>query len=173
MVRRVGIESPWSCAWGIHPGGKAIIRAFQKAFAALRIDPEGLDASEAVLRDHGNMSSATIFFVLERLLATTARNSVFIAGFGPGLSIEFGCLYRGGAAALKETREPLPSEAAEAAAAATPGAAAGVTPAAAAAVAAAAADDGANTADAIAAAAARAEAAAIAAAAAAAVPVSA
>jgi alkylresorcinol/alkylpyrone synthase len=65
LVRKVGISSPWACAWGIHPGGKAIIKAFRTAFAALRISPDGLDCSEEVLRDYGNMSSATIFFVLQ------------------------------------------------------------------------------------------------------------
>lgn len=57
LLRRVGITSPWRCAWALHPGGAAIIRAFRRAFDTLRIKGDGLEASLDVLRDNGNMSS--------------------------------------------------------------------------------------------------------------------
>jgi len=94
LLRAVGVLSPWRCAWALHPGGAAIVRAFRRAFDVLRIPGEGLDASLEVLRDHGNMSSASIFFVLQRVLARTAADEVFVAAFGPGLTIEFARLYR-------------------------------------------------------------------------------
>lgn len=94
LTSKVGISSAWNCAWAIHPGGKAILKAFGDAFSTLRIKGEGLEISAEVLRSFGNMSSPTILFVLQRLLAATARDEVFVAGFGPGLTIEFGRLYR-------------------------------------------------------------------------------
>jgi len=99
MLRRVGIPNPWSSGWAIHPGGKGILTAFEAAFAMLGIRGEGLQHSHAVLRDFGNMSSATILFVLQRVLqaentAARAHDDVFMCGFGPGLTVEFGRLRR-------------------------------------------------------------------------------
>jgi predicted naringenin-chalcone synthase len=108
MLRRVGIVNPWSCGWAIHPGGKGILTAFEAAFSMLGIRGEGLQHSHGVLRDFGNMSSATILFVLQRVLAaenaagagaaaaaaTRPHDDVFMCGFGPGLTVEFGRLQR-------------------------------------------------------------------------------
>jgi hypothetical protein len=76
---------------------------------------EGLATSAAVLSENGNMSSATIFFVLQRLLATTARDDVFAAGFGPGLTVEYARLsrYTGVAAAATVTAGDGPTAAGE------------------------------------------------------------
>jgi predicted naringenin-chalcone synthase len=76
--------------WAIHPGGRAILDRVQSA-AGIR-DPQ-IAASREVLRDFGNMSSATIFFVLQNLLSGPAPahgDSVFAMAFGPGLTIETG-----------------------------------------------------------------------------------
>lgn len=117
LVRGVGITNPWSCAWAIHPGGRAIIAAFETAFAALRIKGDGLEASAEVLRRYGNMSSPTILFVLQRVLASTAASDVFTAGFGPGLTVECARLFRvrrGQApAATGASAAPLSAEAAD------------------------------------------------------------
>jgi predicted naringenin-chalcone synthase len=94
MLRRVGIRNPWRAAWAIHPGGKAILQAFADVFAKLHIKGEGLETSMDVLREHGNMSSATIMYVLAALLPTTQADDVFTAGFGPGLTVEYGRIYR-------------------------------------------------------------------------------
>lgn len=94
FARRVGIANPFTCGWAIHPGGAAILKAFRLAFDAMLISGNGLEHSQEVLRKNGNMSSATIFFVLQRVLAMTEAEEVFTAGFGPGLTIEFARLYR-------------------------------------------------------------------------------
>ena len=83
MFARVGL-SPFSCAFALHPGGKAILAGFETVLGALGAKPDGIEASKEVLRRYGNMSSATIFFVLQRVLSSTRRDSVFFAGFGPG-----------------------------------------------------------------------------------------
>lgn len=73
--------------WAVHPGGKAILDKFEKS-AALR--PSQLAASRAVLRDFGNMSSASLLFVLQRMLALprALQTSVAAMAFGPGLTVE-------------------------------------------------------------------------------------
>ncbi len=74
------------CDWAIHPGGKSIIQAVQKA---LKIDKKETIASWDTLANYGNMSSATFLFVLERLLELKSTKKWTVGvGFGPGLSIE-------------------------------------------------------------------------------------
>ncbi len=48
-----------------------------------------LEHSWGVLRDFGNMSSATAIFVLERAIASGARGRHLLAAFGPGFSAYF------------------------------------------------------------------------------------
>jgi predicted naringenin-chalcone synthase len=94
LLPRVGILNPYSCAWAIHPGGKGILRSLETALGALGIKPTGIDASHSVLENYGNMSSATIFFVLQRVLSATTKDCAFVAAFGPGLTVEFGSFHR-------------------------------------------------------------------------------
>ncbi|MBK6769610.1 MAG: type III polyketide synthase [Ardenticatenales bacterium] len=51
--------------WAIHPGGRRIVEGIGRA---LELDEPDLASAYGVLRDHGNMSSATILFVLQREL---------------------------------------------------------------------------------------------------------
>jgi predicted naringenin-chalcone synthase len=77
--------------WCIHPGGKKILEAIEKSIS---LPKESLKYSYDVLRDYGNMSSATILFVLKNILEDlqtqpVANNAViFGAAFGPGLTME-------------------------------------------------------------------------------------
>ena len=71
--------------WAVHGGGRSILDAVE---GALRLDPNALDASRAVLRDFGNMSSATLMFVLARLLARPRVIQGVALAFGPGLAAE-------------------------------------------------------------------------------------
>ncbi len=75
--------------WAIHPGGKKILDDFKKT---LELDASILHHSYEVLRQFGNMSSATILFVLKALIDTNTSakkgENIFSAAFGPGLSIE-------------------------------------------------------------------------------------
>lgn len=75
--------------WAVHPGGPQILIAFQ---AALELDRSQLETSWQVLNDYGNMSSATIFFVLKQLIDRQAPRPCVAIGFGPGLTIE-ACLF--------------------------------------------------------------------------------
>ena len=72
-------------SWAIHPGGTRIISAVERS---LTIDPATSAASREVLAAYGNMSSPTVLFVLQRLLATQSPVPCVALAFGPGLSAE-------------------------------------------------------------------------------------
>jgi predicted naringenin-chalcone synthase len=76
--------------WAVHAGGRTILDAVETGFGLPR---EALGWSRGVLKDFGNMSSATLMFVLQRILAgagtSVARASKgFGVAFGPGLAAE-------------------------------------------------------------------------------------
>lgn len=72
--------------WAIHPGGRRILDRIE---AQLGLPPEALGSSRKILAACGNMSSATVLFVLQDILANagTGRHGVAMA-FGPGLCVE-------------------------------------------------------------------------------------
>ncbi len=81
-----GVGSPKFLA--IHPGGKKILSAVEQALGA---SPEQNKAAHWVLENFGNMSSASIFFVLKQLAKDLTENSpqaVLAMAFGPGLTVE-------------------------------------------------------------------------------------
>jgi predicted naringenin-chalcone synthase len=70
----------------VHPGGRSVLDAVAYG---LDLPARALDVSRAVLREHGNMSSATVMFVLQRLMARAQAGQRGCAlAFGPGLSAE-------------------------------------------------------------------------------------
>ena len=72
--------------WAVHPGGRSVLDA---VVHGMGLAPDALDISRAVLRGFGNMSSATVMFVLERLMAVARAGERGCAmAFGPGLSAE-------------------------------------------------------------------------------------
>lgn len=78
--------------WAIHPGGRAILDKVEKSF---NLQKEQLASPRHVLANYGNMSSATILFVLADLLERADHpktESVLAMAFGPGLTIESGLL---------------------------------------------------------------------------------
>lgn len=76
--------------WAIHPGGRAILDKIQQS---MKLKDNQLASSRSVLADYGNMSSATILFVLKKLLNDklhSANEKILGMAFGPGLTIETG-----------------------------------------------------------------------------------
>ena len=71
--------------WAVHAGGRSILDAVEKT---LGLPADALAASRAVLADNGNMSSATLMFTLERLLAGPRIDHGVALAFGPGLAAE-------------------------------------------------------------------------------------
>lgn len=74
--------------FAIHPGGKNILKAFEEA---LSLPSEALQHSYDVLLHGGNMSSATILFVMQKYLESKQNldnEVIYAAAFGPGLTVE-------------------------------------------------------------------------------------
>ncbi|WP_230533634.1 type III polyketide synthase [Microvirga roseola] len=72
--------------WAVHAGGRTILDAVEQG---LELTPDALKWSRGVLRDFGNMSSATIMFVLQRILEHAAPTGKGLGmAFGPGLAAE-------------------------------------------------------------------------------------
>ncbi len=70
--------------WAIHPGGRTVLDAVRDS---IRIEEKALKVSRDVLRDFGNMSSATIMFVLKKIMQQGPGRGCGMA-FGPGLTVE-------------------------------------------------------------------------------------
>jgi prepilin-type processing-associated H-X9-DG protein len=72
-------------SWAVHPGGPRILDAVEEA---LGLGREATAAARNVLADHGNMSSPTLLFILDRLRRLGAGLPCVALGFGPGLVAE-------------------------------------------------------------------------------------
>ncbi len=76
---------PAELAWAVHPGGKSILDAVEQA---MDLPPEKLAQSRSVLARFGNMSSATLLFVLSEMMADEAWDKGVAMAFGPGMAAE-------------------------------------------------------------------------------------
>jgi predicted naringenin-chalcone synthase len=80
--------------WAIHPGGRSILDRVQHR---LDLTAEQLGPSREVLRRYGNMSSATVLFVLRAILHASSPpkgERIVAMAFGPGLTVETALLTR-------------------------------------------------------------------------------
>jgi len=70
-----------------HPGGKKIVQTIEELFGALG---KNIDHTKAVLKDYGNMSSATVLYVLERFMNEGAKKGDvgLMLSFGPGFTAQ-------------------------------------------------------------------------------------
>lgn len=80
-----GLRPADVASWAVHPGGPRVLSAFGHA-AGLGNGAFGV--SREVLAEYGNMSSATVLFILERLRRRGAPLPCVALAFGPGLVIE-------------------------------------------------------------------------------------
>src|ERR671933_434763 len=72
----------------VHPGGAKVLEAYEEA---LGLGPGSLELPREILREYGNMSSASVLFVLERFLESYPAESGeygAISALGPGFSAE-------------------------------------------------------------------------------------
>ncbi|MFP4539139.1 MAG: type III polyketide synthase [Dichotomicrobium sp.] len=70
----------------IHPGGAKVL---ETAAEVLSLSHDDLSMSWDVLRDYGNMSSASALFVLNQAIESGARGRHLLMAFGPGFSAYF------------------------------------------------------------------------------------
>lgn len=69
-----------------HPGGAKVIDALEDAFGLV---PGAMTEARIVLRDYGNMSAATVLFVLERMLSQQRHGRWLMSALGPGFTAGF------------------------------------------------------------------------------------
>ena len=94
FLASVGLELADVDEFICHPGGSKVLEALEDAF---RLPSGGLAASREILRDYGNMSAATVLFILKRVLTTSAAGDgrregtrrYLMTGLGPGFSIGY------------------------------------------------------------------------------------
>lgn len=80
--------------WAIHPGGRSIL---DKVESKLGLSESQLEPSRRILSEYGNMSSATVLFVLKEILdadGVSVDERVCAMAFGPGLTVETGLFTR-------------------------------------------------------------------------------
>lgn len=88
ILQEQGINIASVKHWALHPGGRAILDSLQKG---LNLTVDQMEASRSVLRSYGNLSSASILFVLKELLRSgnIHKDELCCAvAFGPGLTME-------------------------------------------------------------------------------------
>jgi alpha-pyrone synthase len=90
LLQKLNLKFDEIDAFAIHPGGKRILETAEKC---LKISPSQNQYSYETLRNFGNMSSATVLFVLKNiwdncLLPEKKEGNVLSMAFGPGLTIE-------------------------------------------------------------------------------------
>lgn len=70
-----------------HPGGKKIVQTIEELFGSLG---KNIDHTKAILKEYGNMSSATVLYVLERFLEGGAKKGDIglMISFGPGFTAQ-------------------------------------------------------------------------------------
>jgi predicted naringenin-chalcone synthase len=94
MMSELGLRPEDIRFWALHPGGRAILDALQTGFA---LAEKQVAPSRAVLQQFGNMSSASILFVLKELFSRDSMKPddwLCAIAFGPGLSMEL-AFFRG------------------------------------------------------------------------------
>lgn len=89
-LNHAGLKKEAIDHWCMHPGGKKILEAICQSIG---LDNEALKFSYQVLNDYGNMSSASILFVLKKVFDDIQQSGkknkhVMGAAFGPGLTME-------------------------------------------------------------------------------------
>ncbi|MBM3561534.1 MAG: type III polyketide synthase [Alphaproteobacteria bacterium] len=72
-----------------HPGGAKVLDALEAVYG---VASGGMTQARAVLRDHGNMSAATVLFVLEAALAGGLAGRHLMSALGPGFTASFAVL---------------------------------------------------------------------------------
>ena len=88
MLGQAGLRLGDIGDWLFHPGGSRILKSIEKG---LSIGREKLGASIGVLRDYGNLSSATIFFIIDSFIRSESKKSgsyQVIAAVGPGFGLD-------------------------------------------------------------------------------------
>jgi predicted naringenin-chalcone synthase len=72
------------CGWVLHPGGRDILLALREG---LGLSEHDVRWSQSVLGEYGNLSSPSVFFVLQAAFADSAPNGYWwMSSFGAGFT---------------------------------------------------------------------------------------
>lgn len=88
IIDEMGLSRNSIKFWALHPGGRAILDAMQ---TGIGLSDSDMTPSRTVLKNYGNMSSASILFVMKELLEKEdikKGDILCAAAFGPGLTME-------------------------------------------------------------------------------------
>ena len=84
LLAREAVQPDAITTWIVHPGGRAVLTAIGER---LKLAPGDLRHSERVLRDFGNLSSASLYFVLRDAVENSAGPGYWwMTSFGAGFS---------------------------------------------------------------------------------------
>ncbi|MBV9634249.1 MAG: type III polyketide synthase [Methylobacteriaceae bacterium] len=83
ILHKIGIERETIDRFVCHPGGSKVVVALERA---LDLDQGALDHERAVLSEHGNMSSPTVLFVLDRVRRSGLPRRAVMTALGPGFT---------------------------------------------------------------------------------------
>ena len=78
-----GLQREQIAAWVLHSGGRDVIQALREQ---LELSDHEVRHTRAVLREFGNISSPTVYFVLERSLRDSGSGLWWMSSFGAGFS---------------------------------------------------------------------------------------
>jgi alkylresorcinol/alkylpyrone synthase len=83
-LEAAGVPRSEVCGWVLHPGGRDILTALRQG---LGLSQQDVRWSESVLQEYGNLSSASIYFVLQAAFADSApQGHWWMSSFGAGFS---------------------------------------------------------------------------------------
>jgi alkylresorcinol/alkylpyrone synthase len=84
VLRRAELPRERVAAWVLHPGGRDVLAALRQQ---LGLTPHDTRWSEAVLSEYGNLSSPSVYFILQAALADSAPDGWWwLSSFGAGFS---------------------------------------------------------------------------------------
>ena len=93
LLKKANLQRDEIDLFAIHPGGKRILEVIEQK---LNIERSKNQPAFDILKNYGNMSSATVLFVLELIMSTTIEKrehqKLLAMAFGPGLTLESGIL---------------------------------------------------------------------------------
>lgn len=83
MLSALGMGRGDIARFAFHPGGQKVVAAIE---SAMELGQGTLNVEREVLRDYGNMSAPTVFFVLERLMKKGLPKRTLLSALGPGFT---------------------------------------------------------------------------------------
>jgi alkylresorcinol/alkylpyrone synthase len=86
FLARHGLAAGDIDGWLFHPGGMKVLDALEEG---LQMERGALRQARCVLRDFGNMSAATVLFVMERAFREGMTGRLFAGALGPGFTAGF------------------------------------------------------------------------------------